>query len=127
MSIARDTTAEHIKPLQGHIVRRYTAGATIAAGELVAMQSDGYVDPADTTSALATIVGVALTAAVSGQVLDVVVFGPVVCVSGGTPGAILYASDTAGEPAEAAGTYTSIAGWVEQATVVFVNPVAALA
>ena len=124
MAIARNTTAETIKPLNGAIIRRYTAGAAVAAGEIVAMQSDGYVDPANTTSGFMQPVGIALQAATAaGQVIDVVTFGPVVCITGGTPGAVVYASDTAGEPAESAGTNLAIVGWVEAATVVFVNPV----
>ena len=51
MAIARDTTAANIKPLEGAIIRRFTAGTAVAAGEIVAMQSDGYVDPSDSTSA----------------------------------------------------------------------------
>ena len=125
MAIARNTTAETIKPLNGAIVRRFTAGAAVAAGEIVAMQSDGFVDPANTTSAFMQPVGIAIQAATAaGQRIDVVTFGPAICVTGGTPGATLYASDTAGEPAESAGTNTAIVGWVESATVVFVNPVA---
>ena len=65
MAIARDTTAANIEPKEGAIVRRYTAGATIAAGEIVSMQSDGYVDPSDSTSAAQMIVGIALAAAVA--------------------------------------------------------------
>ena len=41
MAFSRNATAELIKPLEGAIVRRYTAGAAIAAGELVSMSSDG--------------------------------------------------------------------------------------
>lgn len=123
MAIARDTTAANIKPLDGAIVRRFTAGATIAAGEIVSMQSDGYVDPADTTSAAACVVGVALTAAVSGDRVDVVVEGPVKAITGGTPGSTLHATDTAGEPGESAGSNAGIAGFVEAATVAFVRPV----
>ncbi len=123
MAIARDTTADNVKPLNGAIVRRYTAGAAVAAGEIVSMQSDGYVDPANTTSAAQKVVGVALQAAsAAGQVIDVVVFGPVVCVTGATPGATIHASDTAGEPAESAGTNGGITGIAESATVVFVRP-----
>ena len=59
MAIARDTTAANIKPLEGAIIRRYTAGAAIAAGEIVSMQSDGFVDPSDSTGAAQTIVGIA--------------------------------------------------------------------
>lgn len=121
MAIARDTTAANIKPLEGAIVRRYTAGATIAAGEIVAMQSDGYVDPSDSTSAAMQNVGIALAAAAAAGRVDVVVFGPVVCVTGGTPGASVYNSTTAGEPSEStAGNQTKL-GFVESATVVFVT------
>ena len=123
MAIARDTTADNIKPLNGAIIRRFTAGAAVAAGEIVSMQSDGYVDPANTTSAAQKVMGVALqAAAAAGQVIDVVVFGPVVCVTGATPGATIHASDTAGEPAESAGTNGGIPGIAESATVVFVRP-----
>lgn len=123
MAIARDTTADNIKPLNGAIIRRFTAGAAVAAGEIVSMQSDGYVDPANTTSAAQKVMGVALqAAAAAGQVIDVVVFGPVVCVTGATPGAIIHASDTAGEPAESAGTNGGITGIAESATVIFVRP-----
>jgi hypothetical protein len=123
MAIARDTTADNIKPLNGAIIRRYTAGAAVAAGEIVSMQSDGYVDPANTTSAAQKVMGVALQAATAAaQVIDVVVFGPVVCVTGATPGATIHASDTAGEPAESAGTNGGITGIAESATVVFVRP-----
>ena len=125
MAIARNTTAETIKPLNGAIIRRFTAGAAVAAGEIVAMQSDGYVDPANTTSGFMQLVGIALQATTAaGQAIDVVVFGPVVAITGGTPGAVMYASDTAGEPSESAGTNTAICGWVESATVAFVNPIA---
>lgn len=121
MALARDTTAANIKPLTGAQIRRFTAGATIAAGELVSMQTDGYVDPAD-TSAVEVLAGVALQAASSADVIDVVTFGPVVCLTGATIGSLVYATDTAGEPSHTAGTKTTIAGWAESATVLFVNP-----
>jgi hypothetical protein len=122
MAIARDTTAANVKPLQGAIVRRFTAGAAIAAGEIVSMQSDGYVDPSDSTSAAQQNVGVALAAAAAaGDRVDVVVFGPVVCVTGATPAAAIYNSTTAGEPSESTAGNQSKIGWAESATVVFVN------
>ena len=65
MATARDTTAEHIKPLEGAIVRRFTSGAAIAAGELVSMSSDGYIDPSDSTAAKNYVLGVAIQAASS--------------------------------------------------------------
>lgn len=129
MSIARDTTPANIKPLDGAIVQRFTAGAAIEPGELVCMQSDGKIDPAIGTSvAAAQCLGVALaprnqgTAYADGDRVDVVVLGRVNCVTGGTPGSIAYVSDTAGEVAETAGTKATIVGIVESATVLFVRP-----
>lgn len=122
MAAARDTTAANIKPLNGSIVRRYDAGATIAAGELVAMQSDGAIDPANTTSATVAVAGVAVQGASSGDRIDVVVFGPVVCMTGATIGSVIHATNTAGEPGETAGSNAGVAGWAESATVLFVNP-----
>lgn len=123
MAIARDTVAKHIKPLTGAIRRVYTAGAAIEAGEVVSIMGDGFVDPAIGTSvAGARAVGIALNAAVAaGEPVTAVVFGPVQCVTGGTPGALAYVSDTAGEPAETAGTKSTIVGFVEAATIIFVN------
>jgi hypothetical protein len=123
MSIARDTTAANIKPLEGVVIRRFTAGTTIAAGEIVSMMADGYVDPTDTSAFTgAAIVGIALDAAIVGDRVDVVTYGPVQCTTGGTPAAIVYGSDTAGEPAESAGSKSAILGFNESATVVFVRP-----
>lgn len=129
MAIARETTVANIKPLEGAVVVRFTAGAAIEPGELVCMQSDGYIDPAIGTSvAAAQCLGVALppknqgTAYASGDVVDVVVFGPCQCLTGATPGALVYVSDTAGEPGETAGTKASIVGINRSATVLFVRP-----
>jgi hypothetical protein len=122
MSFERNATAELIKPLEGAIVRRFTAGATIAAGEVVSMMADGYVDPADTGAFTGSVVlGIAIEAAVAGQRVDVVVFGPVVCLTDGTPGNLVYASDTAGEPSESVGTKDVLVGVTEAATVLFVR------
>lgn len=123
MAIARQTNEEYISPLPGGMVRRFVAGSAISAGELVVMSSDGQIDPADATSAAVTVAGVAIEDGVAGQKIDVVTWGPVTSITGGTPGKTVHASDTAGEPAESAGSNAGIAGWVESATVLFVNPV----
>lgn len=126
MAIERATS--DIRPLEGAKVRRYTAGAAVALGEIVVMQSDGYVDPANTSSAVQNCAGIAVqAAAAAGDVIDVVVFGPIKCITGGTSGSVCYATDTAGEPGESAGSNLGIVGWVESPTVVFVNPVVAVA
>lgn len=124
MAIARDTTADNIKPLQGATMRRYTAGAAIAAGELVSIMADGFVDPTDTSAFVgAQIIGVALkSASAAGTIVDVVIHGPVVCVTGGTPAALVYGSDTPGEPSESVGTKDAIAGFCESATILMVKP-----
>ena len=122
MAIARDTTAANIKPLEGAIIRRYTAGAAIAAGEIVSMQSDGFVDPSDSTGAAQTIVGIAQKAAAVGDRLDVVVFGPVACLTGATIGGAVYDSTTAGEPAQTTAGNQKQVGWAESETILFVRP-----
>jgi hypothetical protein len=123
MSFGRDTTAANIKPLEGAIVRRFTAGTTIAAGEIVVMMADGYVDPANTAAFTgAVVLGIALQAALVGERVDVVTFGPVQCLLEGTPANLVYASDTAGEPAESVGTKDVLVGITESATVLFVRP-----
>ena len=129
MAFANETTVANIKPLEGAIVRRYSAGAAITPGDAVCMSSDGYIDPADSDAlATNTVVGIALvprnqgSAYAAGDVVDVVTFGPVLCATGGTPGAYAYTSATAGQMAESAGTKSLIVGFVESATVVFVRP-----
>lgn len=121
MAAARDTTAANIKPLPGSRVRRGTCGATVAAGELVTLQSDGKWDPAIATSVV-TNIGVAVQAGADGEVIDIVRDGPILCLTGATIGAIIYVSDTAGEPAETAGTKSAVAGYAETATILYVQP-----
>lgn len=126
MTMARDETAEHIKPLQGSIVRRYKCHAAVAAGELVMKNGDNdEVTPAIGTAVILAPAGVAINAgAAAGDYIDVVIFGPVVCVTGATAGTLCYATDTAGEPGVAADTHTkdTVFGYFENATTLFVRP-----
>lgn len=123
MAFGRNTTAELIKPLEGAVIRRFTAGAAIAAGEIVALMADGYVDPANTTDfTAACVMGISIQAAAAGGRVDVVTSGPVVCLIDATPGSLIYASDTAGEPSESVGTKDVLVGIAESATVLFVRP-----
>jgi len=121
MAFGRDTTAANIKPLEGAIVRRGTLGATTEAGELVTLQSDGFWDPTNTTAAQLTL-AVAVQGGIAGDVVDLVVFGPVKCLIDATPAGLIYGSNTAGEPATTAGSKSTIAGYAESATVLFVQP-----
>jgi hypothetical protein len=123
MAFGRETNAGNVQPLQGSVIRRFTAGADIAAGEVVAMRADGFVDPANTAAFTgAIVVGVAIETCVAGRALDVVTHGEIKCLLEATPGALIYASDTAGEPATAAGTKSEIVGFAVAADVLFVRP-----
>ena len=125
MTITRQADATLVKPLEGAIVRRFTAGSTIEAGEAVAMASDGAIDPADSSNVtLAMALGIALGPSdyAAGDRVDVVTFGPVVCMTGATIGDVAYVTDTAGEIEHAAGTVDAIIGMPESATVLFVSP-----
>jgi len=129
MAAARETTLSNIKPLNGSIVRRYTAGSAIVPGEAVCMSADGAIDPADGSNVATTWpLGVALTglnraaAFAAGDLVDVVVFGPVQVLTGATPGTLIYVSDDAGEYGESVGTKDAIIGFAESATVLFVRP-----
>jgi len=123
MAASRDTTAANIKPLDGAVVRRRICGATVAAGELVHLSTDGFVDPCNTGSiTLAQVDGIAVQGGAITETIDVVVAGPVLCLAGATIGALIYATDTDGEPAESAGTKLSVVGYAESATVLYVRP-----
>jgi hypothetical protein len=126
MALARETDATLVKPLEGAVVRRFTAGSAIEAGMAVAMASDGAIDPANSTAVtLAMALGIALgpNDYAAGDRVDVVTFGPVVCLTGATPGDVVYTTNGAGEPSHTAGTTGEIIGMPESATVLFVNPV----
>lgn len=121
MSIALDTTAANIKPLEGAIVRPVVLGATTVAGNPITLQSDGYWDPTDASAAQLNV-AVALQGGVAGDRVDAVFFGPVQCVTGGTPAAQAYASDDAGAWSESVGTKDLRIGFVLSDTVIFVQP-----
>ncbi len=121
MAIARDAVAKNIKPLEGAQIQRVTLGATVAAGEIITEQSDGKWDPTNTTAVQFTAV-VALQGGGDGDAVDAVALGRVKCLTGATPGALVYASDTAGEPSHSAGTKSLVVGYAETAEILFVRP-----
>lgn len=126
-------TAADIRPLPGAIIQRFIASAALSVGDTVYKgATTTQVTEAD-ASALATakVCGIVVavpnggTAAVAGDYVDVVVFGPVAGFSGMTPGNTLYQSVTAGvlaNAAPAATNYEYTVGWAMSATVVFVTP-----
>jgi len=123
MTIARDTTAANIKPLAGAIVRRYTSGTAIAAGEIVHLETDGYVDPAVVSGSADEAIGIAVqAAAAAGPTVDVVVLGPVKCLTGAEEGDTVFTSASAGEPTQTDASNLTAVGYAESATVLFVLP-----
>jgi hypothetical protein len=125
MTLAVQTDLTLVKPLEGAIVRRYTTGAAVTAGSPVALDSSGYVQHADGNSsdpAADMVLGITLqTAAAAAERVDVVVFGPVSCMTGATPGAYTYISDTVALP-DHTSTSNGLIGIAESATVLFVRP-----
>jgi len=119
--MAAITQGTDIKPLRGARIRKGTLGDTVTKGDPVTLQSDGYWDMCDTSTAQLTV-GVAVEGGVAGDVIDIVTIGPIQCLSGATPGALVYGSDTAGAYDTAAGTKSLVIGYVESATVLFVLP-----
>ena len=103
-------------------VKSYQAGSTVTKGQLVAMDTDGSVDPADANSGggylFEQVVGVALNGGGAGQAIDVISGGEVYgfTVSGKDSGDLIYASNTAGAVADAAGDVTVIIGRVSPLT-----------
>lgn len=124
MAVTLQTDTEKIRPLEGSIIRRYNVGGTITAGQPVAMLAAGTIDRADGNSSdpiADQVIGCALKDAVSGDRIDVVVFGPISNSTDATPGKIIYISDTAGLMDETS-TSNGVVGWAESAYVVFVRP-----
>jgi len=115
------TIGTDIKPLGGAIIRRGTLGATVTKGHPVTLQSDGYWEHTDTDTAQITV-AVAGEGGAVGERVDLVTHGPIQCLSGATPGTLVYGSDTVGTYDDAAGTKSTIIGYAESATVLFVLP-----
>ena len=103
-------------------VKSYIAGATITKGQVVAMDTDGTIDPADASAGggylYEQVVGVALNGGGAGQAIDVVSVGEVYgfTVSGMDSGDLVYVSDTAGYLSTVAGTVTVIVGRISPLT-----------
>lgn len=128
-------TAADVRPLQGAVTRKATAGEALTVGLAVyisgATGNIPAVSKAD-ASAVATsdLFGIVVAGApekngsttiASGDIVDVVVWGPVAGVAG-TAGAFTWVSDDAGLLADAVGTKSAPAGFMESANVFFVRP-----
>lgn len=126
-------TAASVRPLKGAITRRGVAGGALVPGEAVYLDgANGWkkADADDVAQAQARGVvisdGVGSVAFVTGQTVDIVVYGPVTGYAAMTPGAVEHVSTTAGAIVEAkpatAGDFPFVIGWAESATTLFVAP-----
>ena len=121
MTAISKASAANVKPLEGAIVRKVQLGASVTAPSPITLQSDGKWDGTDTSAAQLTV-RIAMQSGGDGDWVDSVPYGPVVALSGATPGALVYGSDTAGLFDTAAGTKSTIIGYAETATILFVDP-----
>lgn len=121
MAFGRLTTAALIKPMQGAIVRRVQLGATVSAGEAITLKADGKWDPTDASTAQLTV-RVAVQGGADTEYVDSVALGPILCFEEAVIGGLIYASDTAGEYGETAGTKSLVVGYAETAAILFVRP-----
>lgn len=131
-------TPANVRPLEGAVIRRHTAGAAFTFGEAVYIHSGGTVKEADANASLLTALAIGIVIAPSpgnpgassvatGDVCDVVTEGPVTGFSGMTPGTQVWLSNTAGAVADAvSATHSCVMGFAESATVLFVRPFTAV-
>lgn len=128
--------AGQIRPLNGAIVRRFVAGATLSVGDAVYVAANGTVQPADANTqdsaqARGIVVAVGVTGATSastGQAVDVVTHGAIAAGVGElTPGgAVFVSAANAGKldqsaPASA-GDFPFSIGWAASSSVLYVQP-----
>ena len=123
-------TAASVRPLEGCIIRKYIAGATLTPGQPVYMSGNDTVSPCN-AGAVATnkCIGLAVangSGAVSfsaGSMVDVVLFGPVAGFATNLAAdTLVHTGDVAGILADAAGTKDTIVGIGLSATVLLVRP-----
>lgn len=121
--------AKNVRPLEGAVIRRGTAGGAAAVGDWVYLASDGDWERCDGSEA-ATAEGRGIivasdhgeTTIAAGDGISVVTLGPVGGFASLTPGAVGYTSDDAGKLEDATGTVTWRAGYAESANIFFVLP-----
>jgi len=124
MAITAPTDTNNIRPLEGAIIRRCTAGTGgTTAGFIVADGADGVVHCDGNGAAQKKPKGIAIKTAAAGEVVPVVVYGAVMGWTGASVGVPIYPDDTtAGTPSETASTNAIAVGTTESATIVFVSP-----
>jgi len=127
------STAADVRPLGGAIVRRGTAGGTLAPGQAVYLDGANGWKAADADAeASSQARGIAVSgedgasSMSDGDTIDIVTHGPVTGFASMTPGGAVFVSTTAGAmdqtaPA-AAGDYPFAVGWAESAATIYVDP-----
>ncbi len=120
---------EEVGDLPHALVRDKTAGATGSRGDWVYIAADGDIELADGSAAgtarafgIVVAIGGGKDDFVVGDVVTIVYLGPVKGYSGMTAGDVLFASDTAGKAADAAGTVAQKLGQAFDAEIIMVNP-----
>lgn len=129
-------TTTDVRPLNGAVIRRAIATEALAFGDAVYIDSGSGRFPKVSkilggAVATANPFGVVVapqtdtdgaTSVALGATCDVAVYGPVTGYSSMTPGATVWASDTAGRLSSVAGTKSGVIGFAESAVTVFVRP-----
>lgn len=132
-------TAADVRKLEGAVSRKAQAAESMTVGDAVYVSGASGNIPSisktvGTAVATSNMFGVVIAGApqkngsttiASGDVVDVVVYGPVSGFSG-TAGAFAWVGDTAGQITDAVGTKSCIAGFMESASVLFVRPMQAV-
>lgn len=129
---ALTVTAKDVRPLPGALCRRFTAGATVNAGNIVRLDTSGDVCKADAvTLANSRAIGVAVadndgsTIFADGDPVDVCMFGPLAGVTSAYEGSFVYVSTTIGGMSDAlagSGNYLWVLGVSLSTSIIFVNP-----
>jgi hypothetical protein len=125
MAITKPTDTTFIRPNEGALIVRMTVGTGgVAAGDVVANGTDGVTKcDGNGTAANHIPVGVAIQTATATNKVDVVILGRVSGFTDGTIGKLVYPDDTtAGSPSETASTNKHAIGFMETASVLFVQP-----
>jgi hypothetical protein len=123
-------TAASVRPLEGCIIRRFTAGEAMTPGQPVYLSGNNTVSLCDaSTVATNGCIGLVVSnqnGAVSfaaGDPVDVVLFGPVNGFATNlAAGKVVYTDDDAGVLADAAGTKDTVVGIGLSTTVLLVRP-----
>lgn len=121
-------TAASVRPLDGCVIRRFTAGGTITLGSPVYLSAADTIAAADGSAftgvaaiGIAVAVPSGATSATSGDSVDVVLFGPVTGYTDAVYGTYYYVDDDAGVISDTAGTKDTIIGIGLNATTILVR------